>query len=282
MRPFHLKYCDLHIHSNASDGTFTPAQIVERAWNFRLRGIALTDHDTVSAIAETEVLCAERGLGYIPAIEISTSTLDGRMHILGYFIDRNNTRLLELIGKMADSRNNRIARMCERLNEIGVPCDIDEVRRIADGASIGRPHLAEHMVNRGVVKDVREAFRYYLAEGGKVYILKSSPSPEEAIGIIHGAGGIAIAAHPGVTGGMMEALPKLVEMGIDGFEAYYPGHDHETTSTILKLAKDTDLLVTGGSDCHGLRRGDPLLGVFKVKFEVFERLTEAWAIKRRG
>jgi len=270
-----LKYCDLHIHSKASDGTFSPAEIVERARNFHLSGIAITDHDTVSAIEETRALCAERGLEFIPAVELSTSALEGRMHILGYYIDTDNVELNGLTEGMSTSRHNRISAMCERLREIGIPCDYDEVRRIADGASIGRPHLAEHMVNIGVVRNVRQAFYEYLAEGGKVYISKKSNPPEQTIETIHRAGGLAIAAHPGVTHGMMDFLPELVDMGIDGFEAYYPGHDHETTSKILSMAKDLGLLVTGGSDCHGMRKGQPMLGIFKVKFDVFEGLRDA-------
>ncbi|MCK5832939.1 PHP domain-containing protein [bacterium] len=275
-----MKYCDLHIHSNASDGTFTPEEIVERAWNYGLSGIAISDHDTVAAIDKTRSLCLKKGIEFIPAIEISSSALDGRMHILGYYIDNKNQALLDLTNRMADSRYHRIETMCQKLNEGGIRCDFNEVLRIAAGASIGRPHLAEHMVNKGIVKNVYEAFRYYLAEGGKAYLPKLSPSPEEAINIIHNAGGLAIAAHPGVTGGMIKKLPELVSMGINGFEAYYPGHNHQITSTILNLARSNDLVVSGGSDCHGYRRGTPLMGIFKVNYRVFSLLKDRYLKQR--
>ena len=276
-----MKYCDLHIHSNASDGTFTSQEIVERAKNFRLSGIAITDHDTVAAVETASALAAKYGIDYVPALEISTSRLNGRMHILGYFIDPKNEELLSLTSEMAKSRVARIEKMCDKLRELGLRCDFDEVRRIAKNASIGRPHLAEHMVNNGIVRDMREAFRVYLADGGKVYITRLSPTPEEAISIIHNAGGLAVAAHPGVTTGAMDAIPQLAEFGIDGIEAYYPGHDHKKTQLALDYAKRFDLVATGGSDCHGTRRGDPLLGIFKVRYDILLNLRKRWEQRRR-
>ncbi len=268
------------MHSNASDGTFTPEQIIERAKNYRISGIAITDHDTVAAVKTGQFLAEKNGIDFVPALEVSTSCLNGRMHILGYFIDPDNEELLSMTVEMALSRLKRIEKMCEKLNEIGVRCDFDEVKRIAGLGSIGRPHLAEHMVNNGYVRNMREAFRVYLADGGKVYVTRYSPTPKEAIDIIHRAGGLAVLAHPGVTTGAMDFFPELVKRGIDGIESYYPGHDQIKTQRALDYAKKYNLVPTGGSDCHGFRRGNPLLGIFKVKFSILTNLRERWESTR--
>ncbi len=274
-----MKYCDLHIHSTASDGTFTPKQIVDRARNFHLNGIAVTDHDSIAAVEETADLAHKFGIDFAPAIEISTGDLDGRMHILGYYIDIYNRDLSDLIEKQILARKDRVVKTCKVLNDLGFPATYDDIANIAGDAAIGRPHIAEHLVNIGAVKNLLEAFARYLAGGRPAYIYKWAPTPDVAIDVIHSAGGLAIAAHPGVTEGMLPRLPMLVEMGIDGFEAYYPRHSHEAQEEIVALAEKHDLVVTGGSDCHGIRRGDPLLGVFKTRYEHMVKLRERWEQK---
>lgn len=274
-----MKYCDLHIHSRASDGTFTPSQIVERAKNFYMSGIAITDHDSIASVEEAADLTAKYGIDFAPGLEISTHYLDGRMHILGYFIDIHNPELTTLIDKQNEARRGRVVETCKKLTEMGFPTEYEDITKIAGNASIGRPHIAEHLVNIGAVRNLLEAFARYLASGKPAYINKWAPSPKEAIDVIHTAGGLAIAAHPGVTEGMMDKLDELIGWGIDGFEAYYPRHSHEDQEEIIALARKNDLVVTGGSDCHGLRRGDPLLGVFKVRYELMEKLRERWQQK---
>lgn len=273
-----MKYCDLHIHSTASDGTFTPEQIVERARHYYLSGISVTDHDSIASVEETADLAAKSGIDFAPAIEISTADLDGRMHILGYYLDIHNPGLTELIEKQIQARKDRVVKTCKKLTEMGFPSTYEDISRIAGDASIGRPHIAEHLVNIGAVRNLLEAFVKYLAAGKPAYIYKWAPSPETAIRVIHDAGGIAIAAHPGVTEEMLPKLPKLVEWNVDGFEAYYPRHSHEAQEEIIALARKHDLVITGGSDCHGLRRGDPLLGVFKVRYELMRKLRSRWEL----
>ena len=276
-----MKYCDLHIHSTASDGTYTPEQIVRRAKNFRLDGIAVTDHDSVAAIDETADIAAKLGIDYAPGLEISTADLDGRMHILGYFIDIGNRALEDLLVKQVQARQGRIVESCKVLTEMGCPCTYEDIEEIANGAAIGRPHIAEFLIQSGAVKNFYEAFSRFLAGGKPAYIPKWAPSPQEAIDTIHAAGGLAIAAHPGITEGMMDKLSNLVKWGIDGFEVYYPRHRHEDMERLIVTAQEHDLIITGGSDCHGLRRGEPLLGIFKVRYELMTNLRKRWE-ERRG
>ncbi len=275
-----MKYCDLHIHSVASDGTFTPKQIVERARNYHLSGIAVADHDSIAAVEETAYLAKRAGIDFAPAIEISTGDLDGRMHILGYYIDIHNTKLAELTEKQILARKDRVVKTCAILTDLGFPSTYEDITKIAGDAAIGRPHIAEHLVNIGAVRNLLEAFHLYLAAGKQAYVHKWAPIPQIAIDVIHDAGGVAIAAHPGVTEGMLPKIPMLVDMGIDGFEAYYPRHSHEAQEEIVALARKHDLVVTGGSDCHGIRRGDPLLGVFKTRYELMVKLRERWECKK--
>ena len=274
-----MKYCDLHIHSTASDGTFTPEQIVERAYNLGLSGIAITDHDTIAAVAEGRAEAEKRGIEYIPALEISSSELEGRMHILGYFIDIDEPLLTSLLAKLIASREKRVSEICEKMGEIGLNCGIEDIEKISNGATIGRPHLAQYLIDNGVVRDIREAFGRYLAVGRPLYVRKWAPSPREAIDTIHHARGLAVLAHPGATPGAMDMLPYMAQLGIDGVEAYYPRQSHEAQQRAIEYAKEFGLAVTGGSDCHGTRRGDPLLGVFKVRFDLLEKLRDAWREK---
>ncbi len=271
-----MKYCDLHIHSCASDGTFTPTEIVERAHNFGLSGIALTDHDTVDGVEEALEAARAKGIDLAPALEISTHYLDGRMHILGYYIDIDNAALGDLLKKQVDARVYRVVETCKVITEMGYPCTYDDIARIANGGALGRPHIADFLINAGLVSNIFEAFSRYLAAGKPAYIPKWAPSPQEAIDTIKGAGGLAIAAHPGVTEGMMVKLPELLQWGIDGLEVYYPRHSQRDQQTLVEFANDNDLIMTGGSDCHGFRRGDPLLGIFKIRYEFMTKLRERW------
>ncbi|RKZ28375.1 phosphatase [bacterium] len=267
-----MKYCDLHIHSSASDGTFTPEQIVERAYNYRLSGIAITDHDSVAAVPSGIRAAEKFGIEYVPAIEISTSDLEGRMHILGYYIDIGYSGLTRLLKKLVESRKTRVQEICNKIESLGYPCAIEDIENIADGASIGRPHVAEYLIDIGAVRDIHEAFDRYLSVGKPAYVRKWAPSPKEAIGVIHDAGGLAVAAHPGITEGMMDKLPYLYRLGIDGLEGYYPRYPQNKQRRIIEFAREHNLVITGGSDCHGFRRGKPLLGIFKVRYELLEKL----------
>ncbi len=269
------KYVDLHIHSTVSDGSFTPEQIVERAVRYELSAIAITDHDAVAAIDQALPVAEQMGIEYVPGIEISTAWCEGRMHILGYYIDHHSGAIRGLLDKLQQARRDRIYKVCEKLSELGFPVDPEEVFDIAGGAnSVGRPHIAIAMVRHNYVPNLQSAFDKYLAYGKPAYVPRWAPTPQEAIDIIHQAGGIASIAHCPVTEGCMENLPKIIAMGIDAIEVYYPFHQPHQIEHLKKIARDHGLAITGGSDCHGTVRGEPLLGIYKVPYEVLESMKE--------
>ena len=273
-----MKYIDLHIHSTVSDGSFTPTQIVERAARYELVAIAITDHDAVAAIDEAMPAAQKLGIEYIPGIEISTAWCEGRMHILGYFIDHHSPAIRALLDKLQQSRRDRIYQICRRLEELGYPVDPQEVFEIAGGAnSVGRPHIAIAMERHGYVPNLQAAFDRYLAYGKPAYVPRWAPTPQEAIDTIHKSGGLASIAHCAVTEGCMENLDKIIAMGIDAIEVYYPFFKPHQEQLLKKIAEDHNLAITGGSDCHGIVRGEPLLGIFKVPYRVLESLKEKYA-----
>ena len=269
------RYIDLHTHSTVSDGSWTPTQIVHRAKRYGLSVIAITDHDAVGAIDEESSAAQKVGIDFIPGIEISTAWCNGRMHILGYFIDHRSPAILELLKKLQDSRRDRVLKICERLKELGMNVPPDLVFEIAGNASsVGRPHIATAMIKLGFIPSLQTAFDKYLAYGKPAYIPRYAPTPQEAIETIHSAGGIASIAHCGVTEGCIDNLPELPRMGIDAIEVYYPFHKPHQIEYLKKFARDNNLAISGGSDCHGTVRGEPLLGIYKVPYEVYESLVE--------
>jgi len=274
-----MKYCDLHIHSNASDGTFTPEEIAHRASVHGLSAIAITDHDTVANIHKGQEAALRYGVEYVPGTEFSTSDLDGRLHMLGYYFDLQDPKLPVFLDKIGNSRKMRVETICSKLTNLGITCTMADIEKIAGKASLGRPHIAEYLINVGIVYNIREAFERYLSFGKPAYVEKWAPTPEEIIDFIHSLNGLAVLAHAGVTTGAMEKIPELIDMGIDGIEAYYPRHKHKDQQKLIEYARANGLAITGGSDCHGVRRGDPLLGVFKVRYRLVEGLRRKWEEK---
>ncbi|MCD6595914.1 PHP domain-containing protein [bacterium] len=269
------KYIDLHTHSTVSDGSWTPTRIVDRAKKYGLSVIAITDHDAVDGIDEEAEAARKVGIDYIPGIEISTAWCHGRMHILGYFIDNHSQSIEELLKKLQDSRKDRVFKICERLKALGMDVPPDLVFEIAGNAhSVGRPHIATAMIKLGFISNLQTAFNKYLSYGKSAYVTRWAPTPKDAIDIIHNAGGIASIAHCGVTEGCIDNMPKLLPLGLDSVEVYYPFHKPHQIEYLKKFAKDNNLAVSGGSDCHGTVRGEPLLGIYKVPYEVYEILSE--------
>ncbi len=267
------KYTDLHIHSTASDGSWAPEKIIERACRYELSAIALTDHDAVAGIDEAMHFASLRNLRFIPGIEISTSFCHGRLHILGYFIEHHSPAIDELLQKLQQSRRDRVYRTCEVLTEHKLPVTPELVFEIAGSAdSVGRPHIARAMVRLGYVNTLQQAFDKYLSYGRFAYVRRWSPEPTIAIDMIHGANGLAVLAHCPVTEGCMDRLEEIATLDIDGVEAYYPNHHPQQIEFLKKFAGEHRLAFTGGSDCHGEMRGEPLLGIYKVPYEVVDSL----------
>lgn len=247
---------DLHLHSTHSDGNWTPSQLVAHAIDIGMSVIALTDHDSVTGI--DEALAAASGkLEVIPAVEINTVWTDNSgisqdVHILGYFIDRMNPVLLELLEKQISARIHHVEKLVAILVEDGMPISMDLIREFAGGSPIGKMHVTQAIVACKGARDVNEAYSKYYDRGSKYYCKRESVSPFDAIGAIHSAGGIASIAHPSYSADLTELIVDLTaHHGLDGIEAYHSAQKPADEETHLKLARSLNLLVTGGSDCHG-------------------------------
>ncbi|HEY75737.1 MAG TPA: PHP domain-containing protein [Thermoflexia bacterium] len=265
---------DLHIHSTASDGLFSPSQVVRSALELGLTAIALTDHDTTSGIAEALQAAEGTGLEVIPGVEINSEGEWGDLHFLGYYIDPGNPSLRQRLEAMRDARLGRARRMIERLAQMGMPLDWEEVRALAGGESVGRPHIARALVNRGYVSSVQEAFDRYISNDGPAYVPRLRLTPPEVIETIHQAGGVAVLAHPAHSG-VVDRVPEFVALGLQGLEVYYPEHSPEDVEMLLDLCQRYNLVATGGSDFHSPNHeeGAPLGSVF-VPEEAVEKLRE--------
>jgi 3',5'-nucleoside bisphosphate phosphatase len=266
-----MKFADLHLHTNFSDGTFTPEELVLQAQKHGLACIALTDHDTVEGCAATAKACATAGLEFIPGTELTAEHNDTELHLLGYFLDTQNNKLLTEIAKFQTVRQNRIHEMVARINGLGVPLEAGSVFALANCKSPGRPHVARAMVKAGLVKNLDEAFERFLKKGRPAWVPKSKISALEAIELIHQAGGLAVMAHPGLNR-TDEIIPALVEAGMDGIECFHTKHSTQMSERYLEIADKFHLLVTGGSDCHGFSKNKPLIGTVKLPYEHVEKM----------
>ncbi len=250
---------DLQLHSTASDGSFSPADLVFQAKEIGLTAIALTDHDTVSGVPEFMDAGRRAGIHVVPGVEISVDTPlpnHGHMHILGLFIDPQSAGLIDKLEYLQTERNRRADKILEKLHGLGLSVTREELLAEAGEGSIGRPHIARIMVRRNFVGTIADAFEKYLKKGGPAYVDKVKLGEEDAIALIKDAGGLAILAHPHLMNfdtfeGTREKILALREMGLDGFEVHYSGMPQEYSEKLLALASEYDLAVSGGSDFHG-------------------------------
>ncbi|MDI6828877.1 MAG: PHP domain-containing protein [Armatimonadota bacterium] len=241
---------DLHVHTTASDGTLTPEQVVHEAARIGLAAIGIADHDTVDGIRQALDAGKATGVKVVPGIEINTDVGSDEVHILGYFIDDESVALRRHLESLKEGRLERGKRIVERLNKLGVNITFDEVLKIADKGSVGRPHIARAIVNAGYASSPSEAFGKYLVRGAPAYIPRYKVSPFEALHTIKEAFGIPVFAHPG-TSKHDELIPQLVKDGLKGIEVYHPEHSAAQTEHYLQIAEKYGLIATGGSDSHG-------------------------------
>ncbi len=277
---------DLHIHSTASDGTLSPAEILKLAEELQLGAISITDHDTLKGCCELLEMAGSSAVEVISGIEISTSppasfSVGGSFHVLGYGIRVDDPVLNLNLEKLQHAREDRNPFIIERLAALGVDISLDEVVQASGEAQIGRPHIAQVMVHKGLVGSIDEAFDRYLGFNKPAYIEKFKLTCRQAIAMIAEAGGIPVLAHPyllGITDAsiMKSLVAVLKEMGLQGIEVYYPDHSPENISLYLKLARNFDLLITGGTDFHGAIKPDIQLGYgkgdFFIPYPVYEKL----------
>lgn len=256
---------DLHTHSNFSDGTMTPTELVALARAKKISALALTDHDTMAGTEEAILAGAKMGVEIIPGIEVSVLYGQIEYHILGYWADPHNSEFAAALARLQGARAERNAKILEKLNALGIPVTAEELQFVSEQGQTGRPHIARILVQRGVVKTMSQAFEQFLRKGTAAYVSRFAYSAAEAVALIHQAGGLAVLAHPAQNDPELIRLPAvladLVPAGLDGIELYYPTHSHKVKKKLRALAGEHDLILTGGSDYHGeVRPGTTLAG----------------------
>lgn len=268
-----LTQADLHLHSSYSDGTFSPREVIAHAAALRLSPIALTDHDTVAGIPEALEAGAEMQVEVIPAVELSVHEATREFHILGYFIHWEDAAFQRTLHVLETHRRERLAEMLRRLDRLGVSLALSEVLRIAGKGTVGRLHVARVLRTQGSVKSLEEAFDRFLAQGRPAYVVRAGFTADQAIATIRNAEGIAVLAHPGKNG--LAWLPSLIDAGLQGIEVFHPSHTSDEVFTLTRAATEHRLLITGGSDCHGLAKGEVRLGQVRLPLKYVERLRQA-------
>lgn len=252
---------DLHTHTSRSDGTFTPTELVDLAVERDLAGVAITDHDTLEGLDEAAEAAGER-IELVPGIEFSAEYDGASLHVLAYWIDPANDDLRTELARLTDTRFRRGEMMVEKLQELGYPIEFERVREIAGGDTIARPHVAQAMVESGIVPNEKAAFSdEFIADGGRAWVPKHALHPLDALALIAGAGGVCVLAHPGMWKGQGsvpdDLIEAMAERGMSGLEVDHPDHDQEQRARYRAIAERLDLVPTGASDCHG-RRYEPV------------------------
>lgn len=250
---------DLHAHTNHSDGDQTPAELVRAAKDAGLAAVAVADHDEVAGVEAAVEEGAKLGVQVIPAVELTSYRGESEMHILGLYVDPKSETLRAKLDYFRQARVERARKMCQLMARLGSPVSFERVLAIAGCGSVGRPHVARAIVEAGHAADLNDAFRRYIRNGGPAWVQKAPFTPEEAVALIHAAGGLAFVAHPGVTG-MDEVVPDLVRAGLDGLEVRHSMQAEPVSAHYLRWAQRRDLLPTGGSDFHGGFKPDAPLG----------------------
>ena len=242
---------DLHLHSTESDGCLTPAELVELAHRNGVRRLALTDHDTTSGVAAAIEAGRRLDLEVIPGIELSADIQGGDVHMLGLFLRFEDRAFQAKVAWLREGRIGRAMEMVNKLAALGAPIAWERVKEIAGEASIGRPHVAQALLEAGHVQSMPEAFDRFLANGGPAYVERERFGAAESIELIHSAGGLAILAHPIESRGAEALIPELAAVGLDGIECYYQGYPPDVVERLIATARAHRLVPTGGSDYHG-------------------------------
>jgi predicted metal-dependent phosphoesterase TrpH len=269
---------DFHLHTTHSDGSCRPAEVIELAAKAGVTALAITDHDITTGIPEATAAGTDRGIEIIPGIEISSLLGGSELHMLGYFLDYQDVRLNERLTGLRESRHRRNPQIIARLQAAGIDITYDEVRALAGTDSVGRPHIARVLMDKGVVSSAKEAFDQWLADGRPAYVPRELPTPAEAIRWIKEAKGLAVLAHPTwvktTEGTLTDLVRTLKTDGLDGVEVHYSTHTPRQTRDYLALAQQQGLLVTGGSDFHGLTKPDIEVGIGKGSLHVPDSLLD--------
>jgi len=267
---------DLHTHTSYSDGTDTPAQLINKALAAGISIIGLTDHDSISGWQEASN-ALRAGISLVPGAEISCQTPDGiSVHILGLLFDSNNSELMNTLEKTRENRHGRMEKIIARINEAGIDITMNDVlEQLSDGATLGRPHLADALVKKGIVASRDEAFTQMLHNNSKYYVSHNSPTPEAAIKLIKDAGGVSVIAHPMASHRgrtiSLDTFGSIIQAGLDGIEVDHRDHSPDEKLQLITLANDSNLVMTGASDYHGNGKLNTL-GEYTTSLEQWEKL----------
>ena len=265
---------DLHVHSTASDGRYGPEELVRKAAELGLTVIAIADHDSVDGIAPAiSAAKAFPQLRVIPAVEISTDTPGGEVHLLGYFIDCSSDELKTSLARFRNSRRGRARKMVEKLENLGIHIDWQRVQEIAGSGSVGRPHVAQALLEKGYIKSLGEAFTKYIGQGGPAYAEREKMTPVEAVELVVRTGGLPVLAHPFTVNDPEALIVRLKASGLVGIEAYYYNYTAAQIKELIGLASKYNLIASGGSDYHGLDDArETMLGEVDMPKESAEQL----------
>jgi len=271
----------LHTHTTASDGTLSPAEHVRWAAAQGLAAVGITDHDTIAGWEESLAAAEEVGIEVVPGCELSTEVDNREIHILAYYFDPTEPEMADLLARMRGGRRQRAREMVERLHALGhTGVNLQRVLELG-GESVGRPHVAQAMVEAGVVRTIREAFEQYLTPGRPAYVPRPKLTPEEAVAIVRRAGGVPVLAHPGLIGDD-NWVRRLIEAGIAGLEAYHTDHSDLQRQFYARWAHEKGLICTGGTDSHGPQGSRTVIpGAVNVSMDVVQQLKEASSYWRR-
>lgn len=275
-----MKFVDLHLHTNYSDSTLSPAELVKLAYEAGMSAIAITDHDCVEGIELAMEAAKKFDLEVIPGIELTAECEKKEVHILGYFIDYHNKTLVEKLDKIKVIREKRIYDMVAKLKELGVDnIEAEEVLSISGMGTVGRAHLAVMLKEKGWVTTFSQAFQKYIGDRSPAYVGKFNITPSQAIKFILDAGGVPVFAHPHNPGDD-NLISSFAEAGLMGLEVFYPGYSESTTQHYKNLAEKYGLLLTGGSDFHGDIKEGISIGNPQVSYDIVEKLKQARDEKR--
>lgn len=263
---------DMHVHTTASDGSLNIKEIISLAMKIGLEGIAITDHDTIGALEEGVTLGKELNYPIIPGIELSTEANNKEFHILGYFVDFNEYWFQEKLHELQNARINRIIKIVDQLKKLGYDVNVKEILELSGSGSVGRPHVAQILHRKGYFTYPQEAFQQLIGRGGKAYVPRYKMAPTEAVNLIKKAGGIPVLAHPGLTKADELIIP-LINLGLMGIEVFHPDHKVNDEIKYLNIARKYNLLVTGGSDFHGMLGGNrSSLGTKYVSAAIWQQM----------
>lgn len=267
-----MKTADLHLHTYFSDGTWSPAELVEEAKKAGIACIGITDHDCVSAIAPA-IRAAHGDIEVVAGVELTSEIGGNEVHMLGYCIDTHSPLLKKELTRMQERRVNRVHDILGKLKEQGVELAAQEVFDMAGKGSVSRLHIAQAMFKKGIVASIPEAFGRFIGNKSPAYVGKFNLTTHEAIELIGKCKGVAVLAHPAISN-CDELMPGFVEAGLAGLEAYYPEHSPTITRYYVEMAQKYNLLVTGGSDCHGKAKPGIEVGTVRIDYELVEKLKE--------